>query len=31
MALANVAWLLAYNGHRVLVLDWDLESPGLHR
>src|SRR5688572_7237328 len=31
MALANVAWILASNGHRVLVLDWDLESPGLHR
>ncbi|WP_422771801.1 FxSxx-COOH system tetratricopeptide repeat protein [Plantactinospora sp. WMMC1484] len=31
MALANVAWLLASNGHRVLTIDWDLESPGLHR
>jgi tetratricopeptide (TPR) repeat protein len=31
MALANVAWILAANGHRVLVADWDLESPGLHR
>ena len=31
MALANVAWILASNGHRVLVADWDLESPGLHR
>ncbi|MET8685139.1 FxSxx-COOH system tetratricopeptide repeat protein [Streptomyces sp. NPDC004732] len=31
MALANVAWLLADAGHRVLVIDWDLESPGLHR
>jgi hypothetical protein len=31
MALANVAWILASNGHRVLVVDWDLESPGLHR
>lgn len=31
MALANVAWILASNGHRVLVLDWDLESPGLVR
>lgn len=31
MALANVAWILAANGHRVLVVDWDLESPGLHR
>ncbi|MEU7869557.1 FxSxx-COOH system tetratricopeptide repeat protein [Dactylosporangium sp. NPDC049140] len=31
MALANVAWILASNGARVLVVDWDLESPGLHR
>src|SRR5688572_26543290 len=31
MALANVAWILASNGHRVLVIDWDLESPGLHK
>ncbi|MBV9382682.1 MAG: tetratricopeptide repeat protein [Streptosporangiaceae bacterium] len=31
MALANVAWILAANGHRVLVADWDLESPGLYR
>ncbi|MYS84223.1 FxSxx-COOH system tetratricopeptide repeat protein [Embleya scabrispora] len=31
MALANVAWILASRGKRVLVVDWDLESPGLHR
>jgi tetratricopeptide (TPR) repeat protein/Mrp family chromosome partitioning ATPase len=31
MALANVAWILAANGRRVLAADWDLESPGLHR
>lgn len=31
MALANTAWILAANGHRVLVVDWDLESPGLHK
>jgi len=31
MALVNVAWILAANGNRVLVADWDLESPGLHR
>jgi MinD-like ATPase involved in chromosome partitioning or flagellar assembly len=31
MALANVAWILAANGKRVLAIDWDLESPGLHR
>jgi photosystem II stability/assembly factor-like uncharacterized protein len=31
MAVANVAWLLAMNGERVLVVDWDLEAPGIHR
>jgi cellulose biosynthesis protein BcsQ len=31
MALANVAWILASNGRRVLVIDWDLEAPGVHR
>lgn len=31
MALANVAWVLASNGKRVLAVDWDLEAPGLHR
>ncbi|MFL6275495.1 MAG: KGGVGR-motif variant AAA ATPase [Blastocatellia bacterium] len=32
MALANVAWLLAQNyKKKVLVVDWDLEAPGLHR
>jgi MinD-like ATPase involved in chromosome partitioning or flagellar assembly len=31
MALANIAWILATNGQRVLVIDWDLEAPGLHR
>jgi hypothetical protein len=31
MALANVAWTLASNGHEVLVIDWDVEAPGLHR
>src|ERR1700722_11963777 len=31
MALANVAWILASTGLRVLVVDWDLDSPGLHR
>jgi len=29
--LANVAWLLARWGYRVLCIDWDLEAPGLHR
>ncbi|NUR52326.1 MAG: hypothetical protein HOV71_29730 [Hamadaea sp.] len=31
MAVANVAWILAAAGKRVLAADWDLESPGLHR
>ena len=31
MALANVAWIIAASGRRVLVVDWDLESPGLHK
>ncbi len=31
MALANVAWILAANGYKVLAVDWDLEGPGLHR
>ncbi|WP_141576640.1 FxSxx-COOH system tetratricopeptide repeat protein [Actinomadura sp. WMMA1423] len=30
-ALANVAWIMAMAGNRVLVVDWDLESPGLHK
>lgn len=29
MALANIAFLAAMNGKRVLVMDWDLEAPGL--
>ena len=31
MMLANVAWILASQGKRVLTIDWDLEAPGLHR
>ena len=31
MAVANVAWLLASAGKKVLMVDWDLEAPGLHR
>src|SRR5262245_31522098 len=31
MAVANIAWILASNRRRVLVIDWDLEAPGLHR
>jgi hypothetical protein len=31
MALANVAWVLAYAGKKVLIIDWDLEAPGIHR
>ena len=30
-ALANTAVLLAQAGKQVLVMDWDLEAPGLHR
>lgn len=30
MALANVAFMAAMNGLDVLVMDWDLEAPGLH-
>jgi tetratricopeptide (TPR) repeat protein len=31
MAMANVAWIIASSGKRVLTIDWDLESPGLHK
>ena len=31
MALANVAALLAEWGKRVLIIDWDLEAPGIER
>ncbi|MDX3517392.1 FxSxx-COOH system tetratricopeptide repeat protein [Streptomyces scabiei] len=31
MALVNVGWIMASNGLRVLLVDWDLEAPGLHR
>jgi MinD-like ATPase involved in chromosome partitioning or flagellar assembly len=31
MAVSNVAWVLASNGKDVLLIDWDLEAPGLHR
>jgi hypothetical protein len=31
MALANMAWILAANGYRVLAADWDIESPGLYK
>jgi MinD-like ATPase involved in chromosome partitioning or flagellar assembly len=31
MAVANIAALLAMKGLRVLIVDWDLEAPGLHR
>jgi MinD-like ATPase involved in chromosome partitioning or flagellar assembly/tetratricopeptide (TPR) repeat protein len=30
MAVANVAWVLASAGKRVLVVDWSTESPALH-
>ncbi len=31
MAIVNVAWILATAGKKVLVVDWDLEAPGLYR
>jgi cellulose biosynthesis protein BcsQ len=31
MAIANVAWILAANGYRILAADWDLDAPGLNR
>jgi hypothetical protein len=31
LAVAHVAWILADNGKKVFVIDWDLEAPGLHR
>jgi len=31
MALANIAALLCTSGKTVLVVDWDLEAPGLHK
>lgn len=31
MAVANVAPLLAKWGHRLLVVDWDLEAPAIER
>lgn len=31
MALANIAAVLALEGKRVLVVDWDLEAPGLEK
>jgi Mrp family chromosome partitioning ATPase len=31
MALANTAVQLARSGHDVLMIDWDLEAPGLDR
>ena len=31
MAVSNVAWILASNGYDVLLIDCDLEAPGLYR
>jgi cellulose biosynthesis protein BcsQ len=31
MALANIAWVLAKRNVKVLVVDWDLEAPGIER
>jgi MinD-like ATPase involved in chromosome partitioning or flagellar assembly len=29
MAVANIAWLLVKKGKKVIMMDWDFESPGL--
>ena len=29
MAIANIAWLLIKKGKKVIMMDWDFESPGL--
>jgi hypothetical protein len=31
MALANIGVLLAQRGVKALLVDWDLEAPGLHQ
>src|SRR5581483_8228077 len=31
MAVANVAWILAANGKRVLIVDWNLSTQGVYR
>jgi TIR domain len=31
MAVSSVAWLLATNGRRVLIIDWDLRKPTIHK
>ncbi|KAB2880909.1 AAA family ATPase [bacterium] len=31
MTTANIAWIMASVGKKVLVIDWDLEAPGLNR
>ena len=31
MALANIGVLLSRGGNKTLLIDWDLEAPGLHR
>ena len=32
MALSNIAWLLTkQHDKKVVIVDWDLEAPGLHR
>ena len=31
LALANIGVLLAKRGKKVLLMDWDLEAPGLDR
>jgi cellulose biosynthesis protein BcsQ len=31
MALDSIAWMLANRGKRVLVVDWDLDNPSVHK
>lgn len=31
MALANISVLLASKGHKILIVDWDLEAPGIEQ
>ena len=31
LTLANIAYLMAYYGHKVLIMDMDMEAPGQHK
>ncbi|MEL6944255.1 MAG: AAA family ATPase, partial [Bacteroidota bacterium] len=31
MSLANIATYFAQRGNKVLIIDWDMEAPGLHQ